>query len=251
VRILLGTLLLLVAGCATPPTPGPGDDAILLADWRQGMVPMAAMYDPPDFVLYGNGRAVVREEAELMKLVEYRLTPERVSTLFEQATEAGLLEGADYSLDHQVPDGGSLVIMLRTEEREHVVKIHVPNPEDVGPRGEAAAFAESLHPWEWTAEDFESPPKPYRPDKVAVTYATAAAPAEPDEPRTWPLPESEPIQPRCVVLTGPAAKQAQKLGETSPQTTVWHQGETDFHAWIRPLLPDETDCHATELRYLD
>jgi hypothetical protein len=217
------------------------------------MLPMAAMYDPPDFVLYGNGRAVSREEQEsgVMKLVEYRLTPERVSALFEEAAEAGLFDGADHSLDRQVPDGGSLVIMLRTEEREHVVKVPLPNPEDVGPRGEAATFAESLRPSEWAAEDFESPPRPYRPDEVAVTYATAATPEEPDEPRTWPLPETEPIQPRCVVLTGTAARQAQKLGETSPQTTLWHHGETDFHAWIRPLLPDETDCRSTELRYLN
>ena len=215
---------------------------------------MAAMYDPPDFVLYGDGRAIAREESDsgVMKLVDYRLTPERISALFDEAAEAGLFDDADYSLNSQVADGGSLVVMLRTEEREHVVKVHLPNPEDFGARGEAAAFAESLRPSEWAAEDFEGPPSPYRPDQVAVTYVDATHMAGDDEvPRPWPLPETEPVRPRCVVLTGTAATRAQELGETTPQTTLWRHEETDFYAWIRPLLPDEADCRATEMRYRD
>jgi hypothetical protein len=148
-----------------------------------------------------------------MKLVEYGLTPERVQALFDEATEARLFTGEDYSLD---------------------------------------AFAESLRPSAWESGDFSSPPTPYRPDRVALTYEVGTYRAGDDEvPRAWPLPATEPVQPRCVVLTGPAAERAQELGETVPRTTLWQHGETEFRAWVRPLLPDEADCRATQRRYRD
>lgn len=250
----MGVLFFLVAGCATPPEPGSGDDVILLADWRQGMMMMAELYDPPAFVLYGDGRAIAREDPDsgMTKLVEYHLTPERVQALFSEAAEAGLFDDQDYSVDAQVTDAGSLVIMLRTEEREHLVDVTLPNPEDFGARGEAAAFAKSLEPSHWEASDFSKPPAPYRPGRVALTYedATNLAGAN-DVPQAWPLTETEPIQPRCVVLTGAAAERAQELGETVPRRTLWQHGEATFYAWVRPLLPDEADCQATERRYLN
>jgi hypothetical protein len=214
------------------------------------------MYDPPDFVLYGNGRAIVREkrEAGAMKLVEYRLTAERVQALFEEAADAELFDDEDYSLDAQVSDGGSLVIMLRTEEREHVIKIHLPSPDDSGARGEAAEFAQSLEPSRWAAGDFSGRPAPYRPDRVAVSYQVSADMATTSgngAPRRWALPEPEPIRPHCVVLTGATATRAQEIGESNPLTTRWQHDGVTFQAWIRPLLPDEEDCRATELRYLE
>lgn len=207
---------------------------------------------PPDFVLYGNGRAIVREERDsgVMKLVEYHLTPERVQALFDQADDAGLFDDEDYSTDARVADGGSLVLMLRTSEREHLAKVFLPNSEDPGARGEAAAFAESLVPARWAAGDFSRPPAPYRPDRVAVTYNIATENGN-DTPRPWPLTETEPVQQRCVVLTGEAATQAQVTGETTTQVTLWRHGDTEFRAWIRPLLPDEADCRATRLRYFN
>jgi len=252
VRVLV--LLFLVGGCSAPPGPGRGRGVILLVDWRQGLMPMAALYDPPDFVLYGDGRAVVREERDsgVMKLVEYRLTPGRVSALFDEAVDAGLFSNQDYSLDVQVADGGSLVVMLRTVEREHLVKVGLPNPEEFGVRGDVAAFAESLQPSRWEDGDFSRPPTPYRPGRVAVTYDVVTTGAgEGGVPRVWPLTETESIQPRCVVLTGAAAAQAQVVGETVSQATLWRHGSTEFHAWVRPLLPDEADCRATEMRYLE
>lgn len=247
-----GVLLLLAAGCAAAPAPEPGsgDGVILLADRRQGLLPMYEAYAPPDFVLYGDGRAIVREEpgSGTLELVEYRLTPERVSALFGEAADAGLFDGADYSLDAQAADAGSLVIMLRTGEREHLVKVTLPNPDDSGARGEAARFADSLRPSRWAAGDFAEPPAPYRPARVAVTYTVADT--ESAVSRAWPVPEKEPIQPRCVVLTGAAATQAQELGETVGRT-LWQHGGAAFYAEIRPLLPDETDCESTELRYTD
>lgn len=245
---------MLAAGCSTPPAPGRGDDVVLLADRQPGLMLPAEGYDPPHFVLYGDGRAIAREERDsgVMKLVEYHLTPERVQALFDEATEARLFTGEDYSLDAQVSDAGSLVIMLRTTEGEHLVKVGLPNPDDVGARGDAAAFAESLRPSEWESGDFSSPPTPYRPDRVALTYEVGTYRAGDDEvPRAWPLPETAPVQPRCVVLTGAAAERAQELGETVPRTTLWQHGETEFRAWVRPLLPDEADCRATERRYFN
>lgn len=247
-----GVLLLAAAGCsaaASAPEPGRGDGVILLADQRQGMLPAHEAYAPPDFVLYGDGRAIVREERDpgVLKLVEYRLTPERVQALFGDAADAGLFDGGDYALDGQVPDAGSLVIMLRTQEREHLVKIILPSPDDSGARGEAARFAESLRPSGWAAGDFAEPPAPYRPGRVAVTYTVADT--ESAVSRTWPVPETEPVQPRCVVLTGANAARAQELGETVGRT-LWQHGGTAFYAEIRPLLPDETDCESTKTRFL-
>jgi hypothetical protein len=53
------------------------------------------------------------------------------------------------------------------------------------------------------------------------------------------------------VITGAAAAQIPELGRTAPWTTLWQHDDTTFHAWIRPLLPDETDCHASKRRYLE
>jgi hypothetical protein len=256
-RILwgFGALLFLVVGCSAPaPEPGRGDGVILLADRRPGLAMMAEMYDPPDFILYGNGRAVAREERDsgVLKLVEYRLTPQRIRALFSEAADAELFDDEDYSLDAQVPDAASLVIMLRTAEREHLAKVVLPSPEDHGARGKAAVFAESLRPSRWAAGDFNRPPAPYQAGRVAVNYEIATdTTSGNDVPRAWPLPEAEPIEPRCVVLTGAAAARAQELGETVPRTTLWQHGSATFHAWVRPLLPDEADCRASERRYLE
>jgi hypothetical protein len=221
-----------------------------MADWLPGLGPMYQRYDPPQFVLYGDGRAIVREERDTtaLKLVEYHLTPQRVRALFGEAADAELFDDEDYSLDEQVLDAGALVITLRTTEEERTVEIVLPNPEDSGARGEAATFAESLRPEHWKDGDFSSPPSPYRPDRVAVIYETAT-PNDNETPRPWPLPGTEPIKPGCALLTGTTATQTQELSEKGQRTTLWQQGDLTFHAWIRPLLPDETDCHATESHY--
>jgi hypothetical protein len=249
-----GALLFLVVGCSAPaPEPGRGDDVILLADWMPGLASAYDMDDPPDFVLYGNGLAVVREERDsgVLKLVEYRLTPQRVRALFSEAADAGLFDDEDYSTDTQVADGGGLTIMLRTEAREHRVTVPLPDPDDWGARGEAAEFAESLRsPSNWAPGDVSRPPAPYRPDRVAVTYMISTGNEE-GVPRPWPLPETEPIRERCVVITGAAAARVPELGRTAPWTTLWQHDHTTFHAWVRPLLPDEADCHASKRRYLE
>jgi hypothetical protein len=259
-RILwgFGTLLFLVVGCSVPgpaPEPGRGDGVILLVDWLPGLLSMSDMDDPPDFVLYGNGLAVAREEpgSGVLKLVEYHLTPQRVRALFSAAADADLFDGEDYSTDAQVADGGSLVIMLRTETREHRIKVPLPDPDDCCARGKAAEFAKSLQPSRWAASDFSTPPASYQASRVAVTYMiTTPTRNEKDVPRPWPLPETEPIQDRCVVITGATAAQAPELGETAPWwTTLWQREDTTFHAWVRPLLPDETDCHSSKRRYLE
>jgi hypothetical protein len=169
--VAAAAVLVLAAGCAVP-EPGRGDGAVLLADQRRGMGPASDLYDAPDFVLYTDGRAIVTEQSdgEVPRLVEYHLTRDRVVALFEEADDAGLFDDADYALDEQVPDAGSLVIVLRTAEREHVAKIVLPDPEDSGARGDAAAFAGSLRPADWAAGDFTEPSAPYRPGQVAVVY---------------------------------------------------------------------------------
>ena len=240
-RILLAfaALLVLAAGCSGHvPEPGPGDAAVLMADLRRGLAPASDRYDPPDFVLYADGRAVVQEET---RLVEYHLTPERVRALFEEADDAGLFDDEDHTLDGEVADGGVLVLALRTTEREHVAKVVLPNPDDGGARGAAAAFAASLRPSEW-AESV-----PYRPGRVAVVYDVVTSATE--EPRPWPLAEREPFEWGCVVHTGAAAARAQELGETEPNTVLWRHDDVTFHAWVRPLLPDEADCRASERRH--
>jgi hypothetical protein len=250
-----GALLLLMTGCSAPaatPKPGGGDDVILLADWWPELPTMATQADihtPPDFVLYGNGRAIVREEhdADGLTLVEYRLTPRRVERLFEEAAAAGLFDEVDYSRDRLVLDRDTQLIMLRTAARTYTVDSLVPGSEDHGPRGKAFAFAESLQPSRWPHDDFSAPPTPYRPGRVAVTYWTTTATADSnDAPRAWPLPTGEPIQSGCVVLTGAAATQAQELAETAPRKTLWQHGDATFQAWVEPLFPDEADCLATD-----
>lgn len=243
-RILL-VLLVLLAGCAAP---SPGTGVILLADWRPGLAMMVEMYDPPDFVLYNDGRAIAREERDsgVLKLVEYHLTSQQIQDLFNSAAFASLFIDADYSLDQQVPDGGGLLLMLRTAEREHLIDVHFPSPSDFGARGTAATFAETLRPSQWPSSAFTRPPAPYRPGRVALTVSPfKSTPSEPLQP--WPGPDPKP---GCAVITGAAAAQLEELGAVSRRTTVWQSGSSTFHAWVRPLLPDEPDCEATRRRYL-
>lgn len=245
---ILGTLLSLV-GCSTPPEPAGGEGYVLLADKRGGALSPIEAVDPPDFVLYGGGRAIAPErDSEALRLVEYHLTPERVRELFEEADDAELFDDEDYSLDEQVPDAGSLLIVVRTEEREHLANVVLPDPDDFGARGDAAEFGETLDPATWAAGDFTEPAAPYRADRVTVTYSLGVSSAVNARPREWPLPETEPIESRCVVLTGAAAAEAQRLGESAARTTVWRHGEVTFLAWVRPLLPDEDDCEASRVR---
>jgi hypothetical protein len=241
-------VLLLVAGCAVP-EPGRGGAAVLLADERRGMGPGSDRYDAPDFVLYADGRAIVAEAGpdDVPRLVEYHLTRDRVLALFYEADDAGLFDDADYALDEQVPDAGSLVVVARTAEREHVAKIVLPDPEDGGARGDAAAFAATLRPSGWAAGDFTEPSAPYRPGRVAVFYevdTTATA-----TPRSWPLSGQDPIEPGCAVLTGADATRVQELGETEQPGVLWRHGEVTFRVKVRPLLPDEADCPAAERRF--
>ncbi len=219
-----------------------------MADLRRGLAPASDRYDPPDFALYADGRAIVQETDDgPSRLVEYHLTPDRVRALFEEADDAGLFDDGDYSPDAEVADGGVLVLALRTTEREHVVTVVLPNADDGGARGDAAAFAESLRPSDWAESDFTAPPVPYRPGRVAVVYDVVTAAT--GEPRPWPLSEREPVEWGCVVHTGTAATRAQELGETEPGTALWRHGAVTFHAWVRPLLPDEADCRASERRH--
>jgi hypothetical protein len=243
-----GALFVLATGCSAP-EPGRGDGVVLLADLRRGLAPSSDLYAPPDFVLYADGTAVVEEVrgSEVPRLVEYHLTPRRVRALFAEADDAGLFDDEDYALDAQVMDAGSLVLALRTTEREHVVEVVLPNPGDGGARGDVAAFAESLQPSRWAESDFTRLPAPYRPGRVAVTYEVV--PADGEESRVWPLPEREAVEPRCAVLTGTTATRAQELSEREPSTVLWRSGDVTFRAWVRPLLPDEADCEDTELRH--
>lgn len=244
----MAAVLVLVAGCAAAPEPGRGDAAVLLADERRGMGPASDRYDAPDFVLYADGRAIVAEPGagEVPRLVEYHLTPDRVAALFAEADDAGLFDDADYALDEQVPDAGSLVIVLRTAEREHVATIVLPHPDDSGARGDAAAFAETLRPSDWAAGDVTEPSTPYRPGRVAVVYEVT--PSATEVPRPWPLSGQGTIEPGCALLTGAAATRAQKLGETEQPGVLWRYGEVTFRVKVRPLLPDEADCPAAERR---
>jgi hypothetical protein len=247
---MLWGLLFLVVGCAAPaqvpgPEPGQGDGVILVANWTSART-LVDNFIQPDFVLYGDGRAVVREEHDsgVLKIVEYHLTPQRVRALFGEAAAAGLFDDVDYSRDLQVLDASIQVVMLRTTEGKHVVKTLVPGPDDHGPRGKVGAFLRSLHLSRWPADDFSTPPAPYRPGRVAVTYMPAEQTAHPNGvPRTWPL--AEPVLSECVVLTGDAATRAQELAETQPLTTLWQHGDLVFQALSRPLLLDEADCQAT------
>ncbi len=36
---------------------------------------------------------------------------------------------------------------------------------------------------------------------------------------------------------------------TAPTNVLWRHGDVTFHAWVRPLLPDEADCRAGERRH--
>ena len=245
------------SGTSTPPVPSPrtsspapaipGGTAApdsadqLVLRWRLtgGLAGRGAPGTPPDFSLYGDGRAIAADQDTAPALREYRLTPAAFQKLVDEARAIGL--DRPRTVDQPgVADAFTLSISFGRAET-HIV---VAGPGESDP---AVRFSrERLDPRRWAESDQSGAARPYEPERLAV-LASEVGPAGGQRPAArWPL---SPVGrgptaagARCAVLSGPDVRTATRLSRRARPGTRWLSGGRTYVIRIRPLLPDEVTC---------
>ncbi|GAA1534371.1 hypothetical protein GCM10009678_15880 [Actinomadura kijaniata] len=214
------------------PAPTAAPTALVLR-WRT-LGGIAGLGEPgglPDFSLYGDGRAVTAERGALR---EYRLRPEALRRLLDEARAAGL-DRSRTAGDHRIPDALTLEFVMGG------ARVRIAQPE-AAPGDPAVRFRKRLDPRAWPDGDQAAPPRPYVPRRVAVLTGEDPAP----DARPWPLPAlggGERLGgAACRVYTGADAGKAASLARTAKPADRWRSRGGTYSVRFRPLLPDETTC---------
>ncbi|RFS84997.1 hypothetical protein D0T12_16035 [Actinomadura spongiicola] len=224
------------ATSATVPTTGspakdsPAEEKLVLR-WREtgGIAGLGGPGSVPEFSLFSTGRAVVSSGPPQYELTEYRLKPEALRRLLDEARDAGLgrshTVGSDRIMD---------AIIAEITMGDATTRVIQPGSESAS--APEARFLKRLDPRSWPASDQAAPPKPYRPEKTAVLAGETSGGAK---VKNWPLAPlargEEAAGALCTVVP------ASKLPATAPDT-VWRSEGKTYSVRLRPLLPAESTC---------
>ncbi len=225
------------SGSAGPPAPTTsatsspakdtpaGEQLVLRRRQTGGIAGIGGPGSVPDFSLYSTGRAVALAGSEL---TEYRLKPDALRRLLDEARAAGLDRSHTVGSDRIADAMVTVVTMGGATTR-------VIQPESQA--GPEARFLKRLDPAGWPASDQAAKPAPYRPAKTAVLAGEAAGTGT---VRTWPLePLGDGVPVAGAVCTlAPSAK----VPDAKPGTAWRSEGKT-YSVRLRPLLPGESSCH--------
>jgi hypothetical protein len=214
---------------ATSAPRSPADDTPagekLVLRWRRtgGIAGLGGPGSLPDFSLYSTGLAVAPAQGEP---TEYRLKPDALRRLLDEARAAGLGRSHTVGSD-RVADAITIVVTMDG------ATTRIVQPESQA--GPEARFLERLAPATWSASDQAAKPEPYEPEKTAVL----AGPPTGGAVKTWPL---EPLG-KGVPVAGAVCTLAptEKVPPTGPDT-AWRSGGQTYSVRLRPLLPDESSC---------
>ncbi|MBC6459292.1 hypothetical protein [Actinomadura sp. HBU206391] len=213
----------------------------LVLRWRLtgGLAGRGAPSTPPDFSLYGDGRAIAADRETAPALREYRLTPVAHERLLQDARAIGL--DRPRRLDQPgVADAFTLSISFGRAETHVVVA-------GSGESDPAVRFArERLDPRRWAEGDQRGAARPYEPERLAL-LASEVHPADGQRSAArWPLgPIGRGVPAagaRCAVVSGPDVAAATRLSRTARPGTRWLSGGRTYVIRLRPLLPDERTC---------
>ncbi|NDU77561.1 hypothetical protein GWI34_33820 [Actinomadura sp. DSM 109109] len=212
------------ASSSPPGAPNGGEQLVLR--WRStgGIGGLGRPGSLPDFSLYSSGRAVVSAQGGP---AEYRLKPEALRHLLDEARAAGLARS------HTVGSGGVAdAITVVVAMGGATTRIVQPEAQ-AGPEGR---FLKRLDPAAWPASDLGGKPRPYKPRKTAVL---AGPPTGGSTVKPWPLaPLGKGVPVGGAICTvAPAAK----APSARPDTT-WRSGGKTYSVRLRPLLPTESTC---------
>lgn len=213
------------ATTASPAKDGPAGEQLVLR-WRKtgGIAGLGGPGSLPDFSLYSSGRAVAASQGGP---TEYRLKPEALRRLLDEARAAGLARS------HAVGPGGVADAITVVVSMDGATTRIVQPEAQSGPEGR---FLKRLDPAGWPASDLTGKPAPYKAEKTAVLAGPTTGSAT---VKTWPLePLGKGVQVAGAVCTvAPAAK----APATSPDT-AWRSGGQTYSVRLRPLLPAESSC---------
>ncbi|MFI0483138.1 hypothetical protein [Actinomadura sp. 9N215] len=213
---------------ASPAKDSPADEKLVLR-WRTtgGIGGVGGPGSVPDFSLYSTGRAVVSSGGPQGSLTEYRLKPEALQRLLDEARKAGLHRSHTVGSD-QVMDAIIIVVTLGDATSRVMQPGSEGSPE--------AAFLKRLDAKGWAASDQAASPKPYTPSKTAVLAGETSGGGT---VRKWPLgPLGEGQRKAGGICTlAPSAK----VPAAKPDVTWRSEGKT-YSVRLRPLLPAESSC---------
>lgn len=192
----------------------------------------------PDFSLFGDGRAIVPEKRTPASLREYRLKPEVVRRLTDEARAAGLDNARRLDQPGGIVDAFTLVITFGSAQT------FIMYPE--ARNDPAVRLWKRLDPTRWAASDQAGPSRPYTPARVAVLAEPAPTGGNRGKAAQWPLTPLDRGTPgvggQCLIISGGDATTATRLSRTSPPDTRWRSGDAVYSVHFRPLLPDEHTC---------
>lgn len=226
--------------------------------------------DFPTFVLFGDGRLFTSEYDRMrpppVPPVELRrLTPEGVDALVAAAREVRLDEPEDDFGFPGITDVATTYFRLNADGTESLSGVYALGVTNRGPqvdervwerRLEVQAFHERMFSVEeWLPERTVGAPEVFSPERYLLftDFAGNLDEVLPGHapPLEWPsdMPEGSPVagptaaDATCAVVT---PEQAQPFVDAASQNPVpastWVQGDRLVGAYLRPLLPDESDC---------
>jgi hypothetical protein len=141
-------LVLILAGCgradrAAHRPPSDGATPIVLVKRGGGLAPPAAQWALPDYVLTGDGTAILRADDQgiVLSARQRRLSTAQIDDLFRRAGDADLFEPRTYP--RNVVDGSTLVVRVTSTTGRYVTQVRQPVPGERGDRGRVAAFADT------------------------------------------------------------------------------------------------------------
>ncbi|SFO65624.1 MULTISPECIES: hypothetical protein [Actinomadura] len=212
-------------GASSPAKDSPAGERLVLRRRQTGGI--AGLGGPgsvPEFSLYSTGRAVVSSQG---RLTEYRLKPDALRRLLDEARAAGLgrshTVGSDRIADAiitVVGMGGATTRIIQPESQA----------------GPEARFLKRLDPAGWPAADQAAEPRPYAPERTAVLAGPTTGGGT---VKTWPLdPLGKGAQVAGAICTLAPPK---RIPATGPDIAWRSEGET-YSVRLRPLLPGESSC---------
>lgn len=278
--VLAVTTALVLTGCASLrdgdgdstrdsalPGGGTAQDAgtpVLQVSRGGGFMPMG--YDfasVPELTLYGDGTLLsvgpqidIFPGPALPNLLTSEVDAAEVAEILAAAEEAGLLTEIDYGMP-PVADAGATIVSLTVDGTTYLHSAEALGLSDGTVAGEAAmGLTDEQVAARVALSEFLTDVR----DRLgagdgdaydATAYAVMAQPAASTEPvdgeiertvTTWPIDLSLADLSGCAVVEGEDATALEAALVEANTLTLWEQDGATYDAWVRPLLPGETDC---------
>jgi hypothetical protein len=218
--------------------PGDGTSPIVLVKRQTALSPAGARWALPDFVLLGDGTAIVAADSQgiVLSARKRRLSDAQIAELFQRGDDAGLFDSRTYR--RETVDGSTLVVTITSATGRYVTEVEQPVRGEGGDRGRVAAFAR-------TAPTLGEPAGDYEPRRAAVLVV--ASNDDTTDVRPWPLPTplsampGAPARP-CLVVDGDRIPPLLALAGGATSRTRWATDGQRLALLVRPLLPYENAC---------